>query len=164
MAQAQCPRLTMPTVSVKRDLLFQVLGRTYSECPLRGLGEVPGRAKLAAFIPPRTARIRRGALMGKQTRLGSISFSEPALRSIASSARAGFSSFTQRPSSYCVSSTDFGVGTQTGKHALGYITNVGCGTRLTAKGIRLRKMRVSLCSPGFFRTVGLPAAVSRVLG
>lgn len=31
-AQAQWARLAMPTVSVKRDLLFQALGRTYSEC------------------------------------------------------------------------------------------------------------------------------------
>lgn len=57
MAQAQCPRLAMPTVSVKRDLLFQALGRTYSECPPRGVGSVPWGARftlqkgvLAAFI------------------------------------------------------------------------------------------------------------------
>lgn len=30
----------MPTVSVKRDLLFQALGRTYSECRLHSLSTV----------------------------------------------------------------------------------------------------------------------------
>lgn len=72
----------MPTVSVKRDLLFQALGRTYSECPPRGLGSVLWGARftlqkgvLAAFMPPRgvwpcTARVCRGALMGEETRLG----------------------------------------------------------------------------------------------
>lgn len=75
VAQAQCPRFTMPTVSVKRDLLFQALGRTYSECPPRDLGSVPGGAcharqkgVLAAFVPPRgvwpfAAGVCRGALM-----------------------------------------------------------------------------------------------------
>lgn len=61
MAQAQCSRLAMPTVSVKRDLLFQALGRTYSECPPRGLGSVLWGARLSlqktgvlvAFMPPR---------------------------------------------------------------------------------------------------------------
>lgn len=79
VAQAQCPRLTMPTVSVKRDLLFQALGRTYSECPPHSLVSVPGGARLAqqkgvlaAFVPPhgvwpRTARVLRGALMGEET-------------------------------------------------------------------------------------------------
>lgn len=81
MAQAQCPRLAMPTVSVKRDLLFQALGRTYSECPPRGLGSVPGGARLAlqqgalaAFMLLRgvwlgTATVRRSALLGEETRL-----------------------------------------------------------------------------------------------
>lgn len=81
--------------------------------------------------------------------------------SVASSARVGLSvSFIQRPSFYCVPSTDFGVGTQTRKRTLGSITSVGCGTRLTAKGRCLRKMRVKLGSPGCFRTAGLLAAVS----
>lgn len=47
MAQAQCSILAMPTVSVKRDLLFQALGRTYSEWPPRGLGSVSGGARLS---------------------------------------------------------------------------------------------------------------------
>jgi hypothetical protein len=40
-AQAQWVRFAMPTVSVKRDLLFQALGRTYSECPLSTLSSAP---------------------------------------------------------------------------------------------------------------------------
>lgn len=40
-AQAQWARFAMPTVSVKRDLLFKALGRTYSECPPSTLGSAP---------------------------------------------------------------------------------------------------------------------------
>lgn len=47
---------------------------------------------------------------------------------MASPARVGLSvSFIQRPNSSCVFSTNFGLGTQTRKHALGYIMSVGCG-------------------------------------
>lgn len=83
VAQAHCPRFAMPTVSVKRDLLFQALGRTYSECPPRGLGSVPGAAclarqkvVLAAFVPPRgvwpcAAGVCRGALKPGWAEVGS---------------------------------------------------------------------------------------------
>lgn len=40
-AQAQWAGLAMPTVSVKRDLLFRALGRTYSECASRSLCSAP---------------------------------------------------------------------------------------------------------------------------
>lgn len=46
---AQLSLLAMPTVSVKRDLLFQALGRTYSECRHRNLGTV---ALLGERDPP----------------------------------------------------------------------------------------------------------------
>lgn len=60
-AQAQWSGLAMPTVSLKRDLLFRALGRTYSEYTSDSLGSAPllrgwdplQKGIVAMFILPR---------------------------------------------------------------------------------------------------------------
>ncbi|KAL6039749.1 hypothetical protein STEG23_009695 [Scotinomys teguina] len=88
----------MPTVSVKRDLLFQALGRTYRvRCRARKLGW----AEVAS----------RNQLYGDCRCI---------IRPLSGPARHSF-----RDSSCCMPSTDFDVGTQNRKDALSCITSLG---------------------------------------
>lgn len=131
MAQAQCPRFAMPTVSVKRDLLFQALGRTYSECPPRSLGSVPGGS------PAGPAEGRAGGVWpcpagvcGGRRRARTPAWAEAASRNrlcscIIRRCRDLRVIHSFRGSSHCMPGTDCGVGTQTRKDALGCITSVG---------------------------------------